>query len=717
MAGALSSGTIRGMTPAADALSDHAARLGREVHDAGELGLGVEFADGNDAFWLLDDPAVATMSPHDDPDAVVAEYDRLDGLRGRAIHALRHHLADKQVAVARRRTGRWELRRGGDDPIQATVDVGPALTAGGEAPKGEVAGALGLVVRFGFGLGKPPSPRRLRRYLDTVGPPPHEAIFDPDDDDEEEEDDDDDRDPPVGEVVRMMRFCRNGKAKGPVGEMLLALGDRLPGVAAHVELTDRSLRLEFADGYDDLPVRPRDHRLRARVFADGPEATADAVAAEFRRIDDARRRLLAALFAVARGRGMAACVVGGMGKSPRAPTWYLGTNSREIGYNPQRDLTAIARRYPVDEAVRRWLRDAPPEFGQAVADAVAKVGDDEQPVDPPERDLPPATVPPAPPLAELTADRVAAMDEFAAAQFAEFWKKGKLHDRREPGLYDPDLDAWATADDWLGVARRALDEHPDNPHAVRALLDAGDPSAADHARRLVQSLDGPDSAQEDAGDAELVWRFRREFPEKAREYFASTAYTSLPYASLRLAHGDPVARRDRRFATPGADDYQYDFADESPRHDPVTREAAIEWARHAHEWSPPENRFVRAAAASGWAEVADTLEANPFLLSGLLTVDRREGEFDEPGALGAGGLFLAWSRLRPTSFLARLLVTIEATDFVAMAKAHAKAIARRKPETRAAIPTSVRIYRDQSRELRLPLAVAWHRCRAAGVAG
>ena len=113
------------MTAAVDSLRDHAARLGREVHDAGDLGLGVEFADGNDAFWLLTDPVVTTMPTDADPAAVVAEYDRLDRLRDGAVRIIRHHLAFEKARVERPRDGQWGYDTG---RVSGGLDVGPRLT-------------------------------------------------------------------------------------------------------------------------------------------------------------------------------------------------------------------------------------------------------------------------------------------------------------------------------------------------------------------------------------------------------------------------------------------------------------------------------------------------------------------------------------------------------------------------------------------------------------
>ena len=59
---------------------------------------------------------------------------------------------------------------------------------------------------------------------------------------------------------------------------------------------------------------------------------------------------------------------------------------------------------------------------------------------------------------------------------------------------------------------------------------------------------------------------------------------------------------------------------------------------------------------------------NPWLLAGLLTRERRSGQFDEPGILLAGDFLLTWSRFRPSLFLSRLLATAYKTDLVSLAE-------------------------------------------------
>ena len=90
---------------------------------------------------------------------------------------------------------------------------------------------------------------------------------------------------------------------------------------------------------------------------------------------------------------------------------------------------------------------------------------------------------------------------------------------------------------------------------------------------------------------------------------------------------------------------------------PIARRNSIaqllESARTGHRWSPPPPEKLYIARRMNWPDVADALAENPYALPGLLTVERRGDQFDEPGILLAKDFLLAWSRLSPSPFLAR----------------------------------------------------------------
>ena len=710
------------MTSAIAALRAHAERLGREVYDHGPLGLGVEFADGNDAFWLLDDPVVTTADPNGDADELVALYDRLDRLRGEVIRVLRHHLAARDTLVRRSRTGLWHYSKG----VSSSLDVGRRLTrmaeeAGDDA---DVRGVLDAWMQHQW-IGKTPSPKRVERFLKEPLPPANERGFDDEDGDGNENGA---QRSTIAHAVLMMGLCRLADAatetatpadlaraaepRGRVGQMLLALHARLPDRKAVADFaTPGRLTVTFADDIDDLPIRAKDRRLARRIKERGPEAVADKIADEFLKIDSLRRRMLAALYDVAHDRGMALARSGGMALLGVRPTWWLGRDAREIGFNPQRLLTAVARRYGDDppRAVRRWLRHAPAEFASAVAERIVDLPEDATPVAPPERDLPP---PPAESstlaveLPALTAETVASADAAASLRIKAFWRRPELHKYFDRDYYDPP-DAWATLDDWATAADRS--DRWMTADAVLIYRAAGDARADNIGPPILDRFD-PGDGNSDT-EAEVAWIYRASDVSRAREWFAEPEFEETPHARVRAKHGDPVALRHEQFA----DRHEEFDADDLPGDASMPlRDRLRQWAATTHRWSGPDDANLVPAIAHGWTDVAKAMETNPHLLPGLLTIDRRADGFDEPGALLAGGLLLKWSRLDPSPFLARLILAIYDADLVALAREPAERSAVGRPEVRANVESSVTVYKNWRRDLELPLAIAWRRCRAAG---
>jgi hypothetical protein len=145
---------------------------GSRVIDLGDAGIGVEFRDGQDVWWILPaDPLSSVPLPTSidaDPRATLAEYGRLDGLRSRAIHAVRHHLAAQGVRTARIPNGGWRIQKG---IASSQLNVGTSLTLM-FAESDDVVAAVRNI--FTYSIVKAPSPRRIQRYLAIEGDPPRE---------------------------------------------------------------------------------------------------------------------------------------------------------------------------------------------------------------------------------------------------------------------------------------------------------------------------------------------------------------------------------------------------------------------------------------------------------------------------------------------------------------------------------------------------------------
>jgi hypothetical protein len=232
----------------------------------------------------------------------------------------------------------------------------------------------------------------------------------------------------------------------------------------------------------------------------------------------------------------------------------------------------------------------------------------------------------------------------------------------------------------------------------------------------------PDHEASDA-EVELVWRFRRELPELALRWFGPESFDQMPFAGPRARLGDPVARRyllahegfsidDERTwserANPAIAGLEPD-----PDYRNRLRLQLMEWARSTWKWSPAEPLELQKALWLGLDEVADALDENEYLTNGLLCGDRAHFMFDEPGILLSADFLLAWSRLKPTRLLARIVATAQSGDVLAEADRIARESVERNPARRGNLASSLDIYRRWWESLQVPMAIAWKRYQAS----
>lgn len=708
-----------------DRIRAHAATTGRALHES-PVGLGLDFADGCDAFWILPGEVASTLPvPPDGPtsvDDLLAAYDRIDHVRDRALHVLRHYIASKRIRVTLDRSGEWGLEWEGGGGT-SSISVGAHLTAVAR-DTGDVHEVVRAAVTHSW-VGKVPSRTRIDRYLRTPAPPAAAAPSPPPS-----------AQPPSGirRTLALMGVCNTidyaaGNAvaadklatraapNGRIARMLLRLADRLPAAEAHVDLLKRgTVSIEFDDGYASFDLETRARPLARRIAADGPTAVADRLADEFLALNRARTRTLRAIRQAAAARGWRkdefrpGLLFGGA-----KPVVHLGLTHREVSFDPEDELTAALRTTPPQDVLARIFSSAP-DFARACADALS----DPLPDDPivPDATLAPRDVPAAPPLRDPDAVLAKELDAFAADTLRAYLAERRtIWDYRDPDVYDPATDTWATRADWVRVAERHLDGECPNPMAVKILLEAGDPRGDALARRYVSTAE----PHHEVGDAavEIVWRYRHAFPAVARAWFTTSEGNDVPFADVRARLGDPVALRNATVEfRPDDDGVDLHSNPAAIERVDATRRAAIHrdalaWARINHRWSPPDAGPLQVARRMAWPDVADALEQNPYLLAGLLTRDRRDDGMDEPGMLTAKPFLLAWSRLAPSPFLARLLATAYATDLVGLAEQAARQVAILKPETAASLDMVANTYRAWLKDFHVALSVAWTRCRRA----
>lgn len=705
-------------------LRRHAESLGRAVYDS-ELGIGIEFGDGCDAFWVLPGEVISTVAvPAEGPESVddlINLYTRLDELRGQALHVIRHYLADRKYIVERVRTGEWWLKGGG---VEQTLCVGASLTG-----LAREAREIHDVVRtcFKHAYIKPPSPKRIDRYLATAGLPENER--EPEFDRQEDGNDD----CSIPQALRMLGLCkaledpenftsaerleRVVSPDGPIGQALLRMGQKLPEARASVDLcAPGALVVEFDDGFDSFTVNTRSRRLARRIRESGPERVGDELEEEYRSLNAARAQVLRAVDQAAMGLGWGMEEMLGLGLLGVKGAVYLGERYREVGFDPAEELTRLLRRHPPEEAVGRMFADRP-DFAERCLAALRNPLPAGEVVVQAARLLPkeaPRTVP----LRGLTPDVIAELDAFARRTLqAYLQQEDTLWNYRNRDVYDPAVDDWATQEDWVRLAERTLNDEWVHPVAALVLLDAGDPRGDEIARRFVSERDEFDV--EDA-DVELMWRYRREVPDKAREWFHPGPNEDVPFAEERAPLGDPVAQRHIAFRqVPDKIEDLDELAEEpeavaslDPHRQEQVHRALLYWARTDHHWAPPSDDKLRVALRMGWCDVAEAMQENPYMLPVMLDIaDRGADQFDEPGVLLGDKFLLIWSKLDPSSFLARLLATARSIDLVERANEASRRSAAREPNLQSELEFSAGVYKEWQNALEPSLAIAWTRCR------
>ena len=107
------------------ALAQHARKLDREIHDV-KAGLGIEFQDEGDVFWVLpEEPNSTVACPDGVPptaDELIQLYEKTNQLRFKVLHVVGHHLGQEYTSVVRYKAGSWECASGG---LEAHYELGP----------------------------------------------------------------------------------------------------------------------------------------------------------------------------------------------------------------------------------------------------------------------------------------------------------------------------------------------------------------------------------------------------------------------------------------------------------------------------------------------------------------------------------------------------------------------------------------------------------------
>jgi hypothetical protein len=692
-------------------------------------GVGIEFSDGCDVFWILPGETTSTLPVlAEGPNnlaVLLAEFDRIDHLRERALHVIRHYLASLKMYVNRRRSGEWGVM--GPEGASSEICVGAMVTA--KATQGLDVYQLVAACFEGSFIRHPPSPRRIDRYLAVEGPPAEERPFP--------------EEAPTIDVkwnlhsavttsglLRALDTLADAEVlpspeqlveaavpKSLLGKTLLHVAQRLPQPEASWDCSDSGFQIDFDDKLDSYRILPKSKAFVQQVRSLGPQATGDQVADEYLKINSARKVVLAAVkrAAAAHHWNMQQILRSFLANMPTR--WYIGATRREITIYVGEQLTDALRSLPPDQAIRQLLTGHP-DFAE---ECIRSLDDAGEPADLPQKELSPNPPMEQPPLCELDAATIAELDAFADRAVANYFQEERvIWDYGDREIFDPLADTWASMSDWVQVAERHLDGEWPNANAIIILLDARDSRGVELARRYLARAEPHHEVSQ--AEIELAWRFRHELSDMARRWFLPQPFDQVPFPEVRARLGDPVAQRFL------ATNEGFDVLDESTWTDrmnpaivvadlPETvreqvHQRLLDWARNSWRWAPPEEWALRGALWLGLPDVADALDENLFLRSGLLCRGSRPEMFDEPGILLSSKLLYLWSKLKPTNLLAQIVASVHYGDMLELAEKVNRDVAARNPRAAKSVPMALQVLQKWNQDLQTPLAIAWKRYRA-----
>lgn len=697
---------------------EYAESRGRNTFTS-ELGIGIEYEDGCDAFWVLPGEVMSTIelpgSDDLDVDGLLQEYDRISQLRRDVLHVVRHDFAANQTQIIPSRDGNWWFDAG---VVSGGIGAGAELTH--LALQSETVQDVVANWPHMYWRGETPTPMKIERYLaaaEPVGPTTIEqtSLM---------------GETKIVDALQWLGVCRvlqNPKVLGDekealrlvkphgrVGVALAQVAERLPDASASFDLArPGTLCIDYSDGNDTYDVELTSQETRDRFRSQSPKSVGDELFEEYMRLDRARSATLGAIWEAAKARNWNVDRAGSFMLLGNEPTVWLGATDREVEFPVGAGLTQLLR----DSSPEGTLRDlfsGATEFCEECLQALTKsstkvVSESELP-----RVALRQTVVPRPvTLKQLDLSTVSQMDGFADDAIREcLTKEETLWKYRSPEFFNPSADVWFPIQFWQQLAEGQLDSECPHATALLILLECGDERADELARNVVSKLE---YGHHEAGDdqIELVWRYRHEFPKIAQVWLGTDGWEE--YDTVRARLGDPVAKRRQKY-------YRFDEEDEEDERSillmPPEKQAEIHrdfatWARTEHRCSPIDVNKLRVAGRLKWLDVFDLLEQNPHLAPGLLDIGQRGDCFDEPGILLGGDLLLVWSLFAPSTFLAQLIATACSTDLVALATIAAERDAEHRPEIKEALQWTIPAYKSWAEELQPNLAIAWKRCRYA----
>lgn len=697
---------------------------GRKFYES-EFGIGIEFHDKSDAFWLLPNEPMSTVhfstSEPIDVDAFLLEFERIDNLRRQTLHVLRQHLAKSGTHVSPSGSGTWSFDAG---QFSGEIYAGEELTRAAARSNSVVETIKNW--QGSYWGNEPPSERRIVEYLER-----DEAPFIPlakEDASVEQSDGQS-----ISQMLQWMGLCKTlnkiespenaeeicqaieTPSRGRIYRALQRVAIRLPDCSAIFDLfKPNSLCIDFSDRNASFEIDTHSRELAKLFRSRTPESVGDQLVDEFQRLDAARSSVLNAIWQAAGKMGWSIERTG-LAFFGVAPKVFLGKDHREVEFPIANELTELLRKQ-TPESTLLTLFSRHQEFLDECRCALRQPGLPVSEASLPTASLLPVTIPDSVPLVAVDVSLVTQMDHFGRKVLEEAFQSDVLdmlwkYDNVE--FYNPEIDDWFPKEKWYELAKRQLNDKWPSPVAIKIMQQSDVEKGDDIARAYVKNLNVAHHESDDA-TIELIWRYRHDYPEVARAWLGTDSVGD--YDEIRGRLGDPVASRRISFSNPEVDEAD-ELSANQIRGLPEQMRSAIHqehlaWAKREHRCSPLDVEKLRVAGQLGWSDVYTALEDNPYLLPGLLGIDDRPDCFDEPGLLMGSELLLVWSAYAPSRRLGQIVATAQNSDLVALAKeASLRSAARNSSVEEEAIKSSFEVYCVLAEQLRQNLAIAWFRCR------
>ena len=696
----------------------------REIRE----GIVLEFADGCDML-LVDDLEIqrnAKQTPKLTAQAIYKRFDKLNRRRKAVIIGVRHWAQRSDVAMQQSSTGDWRTEKA---CCTSSIDVGNVLTRLVEdrAP-------YEALIEFlrGNNLFDQVTPEEARRIVTLQKPPAKERPI---------------QDDPEEEWTWTQRGKGSPKTSNKITEenLVWRLREQLP---SHEVTTDcctekRAIQIDFADGEGFFAVHSSRTYLRKLVAKHGSfNALVDHLVSRFKRFDQGRRQVLHALENILAARG---CFKDRIGLD--RDDWAYGKTHQEYRFDPGVSLTRTLNRHDPIDVVLEWCQksDVTPKVTREEIEAAL-----EQPaIRMTTCMLPKVPFADGPQIPSLSDLNIEAVDKSSQEWIAIFRQEANkpvakqthfpaaaLAYWSEPQWYALGEDTWVDDAWWIEQARAAWQveverakPYIENQQAAYILLAYG----IDLPRqRVLERYEGSHYHPEAIDDG-LSWVLEGELPWSMLDFDIEYP-DQLGKLPPQLARKIAITLRETIRGVEGEwDGFGDAYPDKEWAH--LDRESAEQWLTPeeiawlhttCRNWASSTSDLTTfwytspfgIAVQFGWTDVADQIEKNPSVTTGLLV-----------NTLGFSYLpeYLLWlSRLKPGTFAARwaayaLLLNQEAEVERAVAEFSKSILEVSDKQIRKHQYAMIREVQHSNtkfqRELKLAAAIAWHRCREAGVIG